>query len=134
MLKSVDNYQVEILITLALVTGGYALANRMHLSGPLAMVVAGLLIGNRGRQFAMSEQTRQRLDAFWELVDEFLNAVLFVLIGRITSYNICYTKLLRVLPGEGSGLELAAVGLLIFRLDEAPQLEPVGGASGFGAL
>lgn len=81
MLKSVDNYQVEILLTLALVTGGYALAHRLHLSGPLAMVVAGLLIGNQGRMFAMSDQTRQRLDSFWELVDEFLNAVLFVLIG-----------------------------------------------------
>jgi len=81
MLRSVDNYQVEILLTLALVTGGYALANALHLSGPLAMVVAGLLIGNRGRRMAMSEVTRGRLDAFWELVDEFLNAVLFVLIG-----------------------------------------------------
>lgn len=81
MLKSVDNYQVEILITLALVTGGYALAYRLHVSGPLAMVVAGLMIGNHGRAFAMSEQTRDRLDAFWELVDEFLNALLFVLIG-----------------------------------------------------
>jgi len=81
MLKSVDNYQVEILITLALVTGGYALAHRMHVSGPLAMVVAGLMIGNHGRAFAMSDQTRDRLDAFWELVDEFLNALLFVLIG-----------------------------------------------------
>jgi monovalent cation:H+ antiporter, CPA1 family len=81
MLKSVDNYQVEILITLALVTGGFALADRLHISGPLAMVVAGLLIGNRGRRLAMSETTRARLDEFWELVDEFLNAVLFVLIG-----------------------------------------------------
>ena len=81
MLKSVDNYQVEILITLALVTGGYALAHRLHVSGPLAMVVAGLMIGNQGRALAMSEQTRDRLDAFWELVDEFLNALLFVLIG-----------------------------------------------------
>lgn len=81
MLRSVDNYQVEILLTLALVTGGYALANRLHLSGPLAMVVAGLLIGNRGRRFAMSENTRVRLDAFWELIDEMLNAALFVLIG-----------------------------------------------------
>ncbi len=62
MLKSVDNYQVEILLTLALVTGGYALAHRLHLSGPLAMVVAGLLIGNQGRSFAMSDQTRERLD------------------------------------------------------------------------
>jgi monovalent cation:H+ antiporter, CPA1 family len=81
MLRSVDHYTVEILITLALVTGGYALASRLHVSGPLAMVVAGLLLGNRGRSLAMSESTRQRLDGFWELVDEFLNAVLFVIIG-----------------------------------------------------
>jgi len=81
MLKSIDNYQVEILTTLAVVTGGYALALQLHVSGPLAMVVAGLLIGNRGRALAMSERTRARLDGFWELVDEFLNAVLFVLIG-----------------------------------------------------
>ncbi len=81
MLKSVDNYQVEVLITLALVMGTYAAAGGLHLSGPIAMVIAGLLIGNRGRQFAMSETTRQHLDTFWELVDEILNAVLFVLIG-----------------------------------------------------
>ena len=81
MLKSVDNYQVEILITLALVTGGFALADAIHLSGPIAIVVAGLLIGNHGRLFAMSERTREHLDTFWELVDEILNAVLFVLIG-----------------------------------------------------
>lgn len=81
MLRSVDNYQVEVLLTLALVCGGYALAGAIHVSGPIATVVAGLLIGNRGRRFAMSEQTRQHLDTFWELVDEILNAVLFVLIG-----------------------------------------------------
>ncbi len=81
MLRAVDNYQVEILLTLAVVTGGYALAHSLHVSGPLAMVVAGLLIGNRGREFAMSETTRHRLDQFWELIDEFLNAVLFVLMG-----------------------------------------------------
>ena len=81
MLKSVDNYQVEALITLALVTGGYALADVLHLSGPIAIVVAGLLIGNHGRLFAMSEETLHRLDSFWELLDEILNAVLFVLIG-----------------------------------------------------
>jgi len=81
MLRSVDAYQVEILLTLALVTGGYALAQFLHVSGPLAMVVAGLLIGNRGRSLAMSEQTVHHLDTFWELVDEFLNAVLFVMIG-----------------------------------------------------
>lgn len=81
MLKSVDAYQVEILLTLALVTGGYALAEALHVSAPLTMVVAGLFIGNRGRDFAMSDQTRERLDAFWELIDEILNAVLFMLIG-----------------------------------------------------
>ncbi len=81
MLKSVDNYQVEILITLALVAGGYGLADSLHLSGPIAIVIAGLLIGNRGRLFGMSAETRAHLDVFWELVDEILNAVLFVLLG-----------------------------------------------------
>lgn len=81
MLTKVDNYQVEILITLALVMGGYALAGIIHVSGPIAIVVAGLLIGNHGRVLAMSAKTREHLDTFWELVDEILNAVLFVLIG-----------------------------------------------------
>lgn len=81
MLRRVDNYQVEVLITLALVMGGYALATRLHVSGPIAMVVTGLCIGNHGRRLAMSERTREHLDTFWELVDEILNAVLFVLIG-----------------------------------------------------
>ncbi len=80
-LRSVDHYQVEVLLTLALVTGGYALASALHLSGPIAIVVAGLLIGNHGRRFAMSDRTRQHLDMFWELLDEILNAILFVLIG-----------------------------------------------------
>ena len=93
MLKSVDNYQVEILITLALVSGGYALADYLHISGPIAVVVAGLLIGNHGRMLAMSETTRDHLDTFWELVDEILNAVLFVLIGlevMILSFSKAY--------------------------------------------
>ena len=81
MLASIDNYQVEILLTLALVLGGYALASALHISGPIAIVVAGLLIGNKGRRFAMSERTRRHLDNFWELIDEILNAILFVLIG-----------------------------------------------------
>lgn len=81
MLRSVDEYKVEILLTLALVAGGYALADAWHLSGPIAMVVAGLVIGNHGRSFAMSRITTERLDQFWELIDEILNAVLFVLIG-----------------------------------------------------
>ncbi len=81
LLRSVDNYQVEVLITLALVTGGYSLATTLHTSGPLAMVVCGLMIGNHGRALAMSNTTRHHLDLFWELVDEVLNAVLFALIG-----------------------------------------------------
>jgi CPA1 family monovalent cation:H+ antiporter len=81
LLRSVDNYQVEVLLTLGLVFGGNALASRLHVSGPLAMVAAGLLIGNHGRLFAMSATTRRHLDTFWELLDEILNAVLFVLIG-----------------------------------------------------
>jgi len=81
MLKQVDNYPVEILLTLALVMGGYALASAIHTSGPIAVVVAGLLIGNQGRMLAMSDHTREHLDTFWELIDEILNAVLFVLIG-----------------------------------------------------
>ena len=81
LLRSIDHYQVEVMLTLAAVMGGYALASRLHVSGPLAMVVAGLMIGNQGRALAMSDTTRHHLDMFWELLDEMLNAVLFVLIG-----------------------------------------------------
>ena len=81
MLRRIDQYQIEVLITLAMVTGGYALAHHLHISGPLAMVVAGLMIGNPGRATAMSQHTERHLDTFWELIDEILNAVLFLLIG-----------------------------------------------------
>ena len=81
MLKRVDNYQVEVLITLALAMGLYAGADALHLSAPIAVVVAGLFIGNQGRAFAMTEKTRIHVDTFWELVDEILNVVLFLLIG-----------------------------------------------------
>jgi CPA1 family monovalent cation:H+ antiporter len=81
MLREVDAYTVEILVTLSVVTGGYALAEWIHVSGPIAMVVAGLFIGNHGRLLAMSERTREHLDKFWVVVDEVLNALLFLLIG-----------------------------------------------------
>jgi CPA1 family monovalent cation:H+ antiporter len=93
LLQTVDNYHVEILMTLALVMGGYTLAMYLHLSGPIAIVVAGLLIGNRGRILAMSDKTRDNLDTFWELIDEILNVILFVLIGLeilILSFSINY--------------------------------------------
>ena len=81
MLKTIDKHPVEILITVALVSGGYALAGILHTSGPIAMVVAGLFMGNHGRFFGMSDDTREALDGFWEVVDEILNAILFVMIG-----------------------------------------------------
>ena len=81
MLKRVDDYQVEVLITLALVAGGATGAGVLHVSAPIAVVVAGLMIGNQGRRDAMSNTTRDHLDTFWELVDEILNAVLFLIIG-----------------------------------------------------
>jgi len=81
MLRSIDQYQVEVMLTLALVFGGAALAARLHVSGPIAMVVAGLIIGNLGRKHAMSDESRRYVDGFWELIDEILNALLFALIG-----------------------------------------------------
>lgn len=80
-LRTIDNYQVEVIITLALVMGGTALATALHTSGPLAIVVAGLIVGDKGRSLGMSDITREYLDKFWEILDEILNAVLFVLIG-----------------------------------------------------
>jgi CPA1 family monovalent cation:H+ antiporter len=113
LLRPVDNYQVEILLSLALVAGGYALANALHLSGPIAMVVAGLLIGNHGRSFAMSPTTVEHLDSFWELIDEVLNAVLFVLLG------------LEVLAVTFTGRHLAA-GLLAIPVVLLARLVSVG--------
>jgi len=127
MLKGVNNYQVEVIITLALVMGGYTLADRMHTSGPIAIVVAGLLIGNRGRAFAMSDLTREHLDAFWELVDGILTAVLFLLIGleiQVIPFNRAY-----VIAGiAGIGVTLLArwisVGLTVGALRPFRRFSP----------
>lgn len=81
LMRAIDDYPVELLVTLATVMGGYSLAQRLHISGPVAMAVAGLLIGNRGAALAWSDLTRDYLLKFWALVDEVLNAVLFLLIG-----------------------------------------------------
>ena len=81
VLRSIDSYAIEIMITLALATGGYTLAELLHVSAPIAVVVMGLVIGNHGRQFAMSERTRERLFSFWELTDDLLNLLLFGLVG-----------------------------------------------------
>jgi CPA1 family monovalent cation:H+ antiporter len=82
-MRLIDDYTIEVLITLALVTATYAAALRLHVSGPIAVVTAGVLIGNRGTAFAMSETTRRYVYGFWSLVDEILNSVLFLLIGLV---------------------------------------------------
>ena len=101
LLRQIDDYVLEVLITLALVTGAYSIALHLHLSGPIAMVIAGLLIGNQGTSLAMSETTRMHVETFWELVDEILNSVLFLLIGlkivfllQHSSYVIAYPLLI----------------------------------------
>lgn len=105
LLKSIDSYQEEVLITLALVLGGYALASYWHFSGPLAMVTAGLMLGNHGREYAMSNRTQKYVDLFWELIDEILNALLFVLLGlEIIVLNIHHS------------LWLAALGVIVIVL------------------
>jgi CPA1 family monovalent cation:H+ antiporter len=109
LLKSVDNYQVEVLVTLAAVAGGYALAHRLHVSGPLAMVVVGLIVGNQGRALAMSDTTRRYVDVFWELLDEILNAVLFVLIG-MEVLLVTFTR------GEFIGAAMAVAVTLLARM------------------
>ncbi|RZK53881.1 MAG: sodium:proton antiporter, partial [Hymenobacter sp.] len=81
LIRSIDHFQTEIILTLALVMGGYALCSKLGVSGPLAMVVAGLAIGNVSRSEAVSDTTREYLEKFWEALDEVLNAVLFVLMG-----------------------------------------------------
>ena len=81
MMKRIDSYKVDVLITLAIVMGGYLIAHGLHMSGPLAMVAAGLVVGNYGRTKAMSETSKDYLDKFWELIDEILNAILFLIIG-----------------------------------------------------
>jgi CPA1 family monovalent cation:H+ antiporter len=78
---TIDEHNLEVLITLALVTLTYSVATAIHVSGPIAVVVAGLLIGNHGREFAMSATTRDHLFKFWSLTDEVLNSVLFLIIG-----------------------------------------------------
>lgn len=81
LLRTVDSYRVEELLTLALAMGGYALADALHLSAPLEVVAAGLVAGGRARQLAMSDQTRERVDQFWDLIDDMLNVILFLMIG-----------------------------------------------------
>ena len=94
LIRGVDDYNVELIISLALVTGTYSLAGTLNVSGPVAVVVAGILMGNHGMQYAMSEPTRQHLKTFWLLVDDTLNALLFLLIGvEIAAIDLAWRAL-----------------------------------------
>jgi len=108
-LRSIDDYVIEVMISLALVMGTYAIASRMGVSGPLAVVVAGLLVGSRGPREALSDQTQRYLFGFWTLIDEMLNSVLFLLIGL-------EVLVLRFEPAFGWLMALAVPLVLIARL------------------
>ena len=98
LLRRVDDYNVELIISLALAAGTYSLAGMLGVSGPIAVVVAGILIGNHGMTLAMSEATRQHLSTFWRLVEETLNALLFLLIGlEIAAIELVRANLLAML-------------------------------------
>ena len=81
LLRLVDSYRVEVMLTLALAMGGYALADALRVSAPLEVIAAGMLVNGRARRFAMTEETRRNMETFWDLIDEIMNVVLFLLIG-----------------------------------------------------
>ena len=122
-LAGMDEYALEVLVTLAIVMGGYALCSYLHVSGPLAMAVAGLLVGNQGVTYAMSDVTRDYVIKFWELVDELLNSVLFLLIGL--------EMIVLVVGFEEAILALAAIPLT---LAARARRSPAGQGRGTGAV
>ena len=104
-MKSIDEHTLEVLITLSLVMATYAVASRLHVSGPLAVVVAGLFIGNHGKRFAMSDETRHHIDTFWSVIDEVLNSLLFLAIG--------FEVIAIALTGEVVAVSLLAVPVVL---------------------
>ena len=105
-MRAIDQHSLEVLITLALVMGTYSVASRLHMSGPLAVGVAGLFIGNHGKRFAMSESTRRHIDTFWTLLDEVLNSVLFLAIG--------FEVVAISLTGQVVGASIIAILVVLF--------------------
>ena len=105
-MRAIDQHSLEVLITLALVMGTYSVASRLHMSGPLAVVVAGLFVGNHGKRFAMSESTRRHIDTFWTLLDEVLNSVLFLAIG--------FEVVAISLTGQVVGASILAILVVLF--------------------
>lgn len=116
LLRTIDQHQVSVLLTLAIVFGGAALAAKLHVSSPIAMVVAGLIIGNHGRNLAMSDNSRRYVDGLWELVDDVLNTLLFALIG-LELLLLPFTTI-----HVAAGLILAVVVLLSRVLTVAPAI------------
>ena len=120
-LRSIDEYNLEVIITLALVTVTYEVAHMLHTSGPIAVVVSGLLIGNHGTRLAMSETTREHLTNFWTLIDEILNAVLFLLIGLeviiiSTTPSLMWVSLIAIPLVLGARFVAVAIPIGVFGL------------------
>ena len=120
-LCSIDEYNLEVIITLALVTVTYEAAHMLHTSGPIAVVVSGLLIGNHGTRFAMSEKTREHLKNFWTVIDEVLNAVLFLLIGLeviiiSTTPSLMWVSLIAIPLVLGARFVAVAIPIGVFGL------------------
>jgi CPA1 family monovalent cation:H+ antiporter len=118
-MRAIDDYTIEVLISLAVVAGTYALAGKLHMSGPIAVVVAGVLLGHRGPNDAMSERTERYIFAFWTLVDEILNSVLFLLIGLevlILRLDPSFGWLVALAVPIALGARLAAVAVPVLLL------------------
>lgn len=120
LLKSIDNYETEVLLTMAFVMGGYAVSNYFHLSGALAMVVMGLFVGNYKREASMSDKTQEYVHKFWELIDVILNAVLFICIGFVLVFieferEHIFLGLLAILVVLFARMLVIAVPTILFR-------------------
>ncbi len=127
LLRGIDSYAVEIMLTLAMATAGYSLAELLHTSAPIAVVVMGLLIGNHGKRLAMSERTREHLFSFWDLADELLNLLLFGLIGiEIIALAAPFANLAPALAAIPIVLaaRLAAVGVPVLALRQFREFTP----------
>lgn len=107
LMRRIDDYPLEVMLTLALALGGYELALGLHVSAPIMAVIAGLMIGNAGRRDAMSEETRTYVDGFWRLIDEMLNAALFLMIG-MEIFQLTITRDMAVTLPAAIALALAA--------------------------
>ncbi len=129
-MAAIDDHVVEVLISIAVCALTYALSLRLHVSGPIAVVVAGLLIGNQGVEYAMSEKVREYMFAFWEIVDEVLNSVLFLLIGLevlVLTFDAAHIGLMAI------AIPVVLVGRLV-SVSSPLLLRPMRKSFGVGAI